>query len=267
MSLDVVITHALRTPMARAGTNLRRVDAVELGRQVVGELIARADIDVAEVDEVVLGCTGNPVDAANVARVVTLRANLPRETPALTVQRNCGSGLEALTTAVEKIQAGRARVMVAGGVESMSNYPLLFSNGARGVFERFYQARNLGQRLAALAGARPRHLRPEISLEIGLVDPVSGLNMGETAEVLAKEFGIAREDQDEYALRSHQRTCDAEKTGRFAVERMPLFLPPAFDEILDVDVGPRPQQSVEALSRLQPVFDGRHGTVPRGTPA
>jgi acetyl-CoA C-acetyltransferase/acetyl-CoA acyltransferase len=261
---EVVITHGLRSPFAKAGTVLRGVSAVELGRQVVNELVARADLDPARIDEVIVGCAGHPIDAANIARVVALRANLPRSIPAMTVQRNCGSGLEAITAAVERIRAGRAQIILAGAVESMSNYPLLYSKAAARQFGRLFRARGPGRKLAATLGFRPRHFRPEVALLTGLTDPVCGLNMGETAEVLAKEFDISRQAQDEFALRSHQRAIAAEAAGSFADERMTLFLPPSHAEIVDTDIGPRAEQTLEALGALKPAFDRRFGTVTSG---
>ncbi len=264
MSSDIVITHGLRTPLAKAGTALRNVSAVELGRQVVAELIARADLDPERIDDVIVGCAGNPIDAANVGRVVALRANLPRSIPAMTVQRNCGSGLEAITTAAERIRAGRARVIVAGAVESMSNYPLLYSEAAVRQYERVFRARGGLARLAAILGFRPRHFKPDVALLTGLTDPVCGLNMGETAEVLAKEFAISRDAQDEFALRSHQRAVAAEQAGAFDDERIPVFLPPTHAEVVGRDIGPRAGQSLEALRKLRPAFDRRFGTVTAG---
>jgi len=260
----VVITHGLRTVYAKSGTALRDVSAVELGRQAVVELVERADIDPARIDEIIVGCAGTPVDAANIARVIGLRANLPGSIPALTVQRNCGSGLEAITAAVERIRSGRARVVVAAGVESMSQYPLLFSAPAQRKFELLARARGRGQRLAALRRFRPRDFAPRVGLEIGLTDPVCGLNMGETAEVLAQEFQIGRQDQDEYALRSHERAVAAEVSGRFEKERIPVDVPPSYEHVVVADVGPRPTQSLEALAGLRAAFDSRHGTVTAG---
>ncbi len=264
MPSEVVITHGLRTVLAKAGTALRKVSAVELGRQAVAELIARADVDPQCIDEVIMGCAGNPIDAANVGRVIALRANLPRGTPAMTVQRNCGSGMEAITTAAERIRCGRARIIIAGGVESMSNYPLLYRPAARAGFERLFRARTGGQRLGALLRFRPRHFRPEIALLTGLTDPICGLNMGQTAEVLAKEFGITRQEQDAFALRSHQLAVAAEEQRRFELERVPVFLPPGYDKTVRNDVGPRPEQSLQALAKLRPAFDRRYGTVTAG---
>ena len=264
MAGGVVITHGLRSVYAKFGTALRTVSAVELGRQTITELVERADLDPQRVDEVIVGCAGNPIDAANVARVIALSANLPTSVSAVTVQRNCGSGLEAITAAVERIRSGRARVVVAAGVESMSGYPLFFSAAAQRKFEALARARTTGARLAALSRFRPRDISPEIGLEVGLTDPVCGLNMGETAEVLAREFQISRDTQDEFALRSHMLATAAEEAGRFDAERMPIFLPPAYDELIDLDVGPRAAQSMEALAKLKPVFDRRHGTVTAG---
>jgi len=260
----VVITHGLRSVYAKFGTVLRNVSAVELGRQVITELIERADIDPQRVDEAIVGCAGNPVDAANIARILALKTNLPRTVPAVTVQRNCGSGLEAITSAVERIRSGRAQVVIAAGVESMSHYPLFFSAAAQAKFEALAQARTVGARLGALSRFRPRDFSPEIALEAGLTDPVCGLNMGETAEVLAREFQISRDLQDEFALRSHQLVTAAEEAGRFAAERIPIFLPPGYDQMVDADSGPRSGQSMEALEKLMPVFDRRHGTVTAG---
>ncbi|NKB89271.1 MAG: acetyl-CoA C-acyltransferase [Acidobacteria bacterium] len=264
MTDEIVLTHALRTPFARAGTALRSVSAVELGRQVVTELIARSDIDPERVDEVVVGCAGSPAEASNIARVVALRADLPQSIPASTVQRNCGSGFDAITTAAERIRAGRATVVVAGAVESMSNYPLLFPESGRKQFTRIGGARSWGGKLVATAGLRPSHFRPRPAQRTGLTDPVSGLNMGETAEALAQEFGIKRERQDEFALRSHQRAVTAEAAGEFDDERVDIFLPDEAPGVVDLDLGPRSGQSLEALNDLRPIFDRRHGTVTAG---
>ena len=264
MPAEVVITHALRTVMAKAGTALRGVSAVELGRQAIVELLERADLVPERVDEVIIGCAGNPFDAANVARVIALRARLPIGVPAVTVQRNCGSGLEAITSAVERIRGGRAEIVLAGGVESMSNYPLLFSHRAQRLFEALYTARGFMERLRVLSAFRPRHFRPVASLETGLTDPVCGLNMGETAEVLAQEFHVSREAQDQFALRSHQRATAAEESGQFAAERVAVRKPPSYEDVVEVDVGPRAQQNMQALARLKPVFDSRYGSVTAG---
>ena len=260
---DVVLTDGFRTPFAKAGTALASVPAREMGRIAVVELLARHGVDPKEVDEVIFGNVAHPSDSMNIARVIALLAGIPERAPAVTVQRNCASGMEAIAQAHERIAAGHADLIVAGGTESMSRIPLYLSAGMTRTFERLARARSLGQRVAALAGARPAHLKPRVAILEGLTDPVSGLNMGETAEVLAKEFGISREAQDDFALQSHRRAVTAMENGRLAEEIVPVFAPP-YQQAVTEDVGPRKGQSLEALAKLRPYFDRRYGTVTPG---
>ena len=260
---DVVLTDGYRTPFAKAGTALASVHARELGRVAIVELLARHGVDPAEVDDVILGNVAQPADSANIARVVALLAGIPERVPAVTVHRNCASGMEAITQAHERVAAGHADLIVAGGMESMSQIPLYLSEGMTRVFERASRARSLGARLAAFAGTRPRDLTPRVALLEGLLDPISGLNMGETAELLAKEFGISREAQDDFALQSHRRVVAAAEAGRLGEEIVPVFAPP-YREAVTEDVGPRKNQSLEALAKLRPFFDRRTGTVTAG---
>jgi acetyl-CoA acetyltransferase family protein len=171
--------------------------------------------------------------------------------------------MEAIAQAHERILAGNAELIVAGGVESMSSIPLYWSDGMTRTFEKLARAKSFGGRLAAISSARPKDLKPRIALLEGLTDPVSGLNMGETAEVLAKEFGISREAQDDFALQSHRRAVAAMDAGRFKEEIVPVFAAPYKQAVLE-DVGPRRTQSLEALSKLRPYFDRRNGTVTPG---
>jgi acetyl-CoA acyltransferase len=260
---DVVLMDGFRTPFAKAGTALASVPARELGRIAVRELLTRTGVDPAEVDEVILGNVAHPSDSMNIARVVALLAGIPETVPAVTVQRNCASGMEAIQQAHDRIASGNADLIVAGGTESMSRIPLYLSDGMTRTFERLSRAKSVGGRLVALAGARPGHLAPRIALLEGLTDPVSGLNMGETAEVLAKEFGISREAQDDFALQSHRRAAAAAEAGRLGEEIVPVFAPPYAAAVLE-DVGPRKNQSLEALAKLRPYFDRRFGTVTPG---
>src|SRR5262249_49410118 len=153
-------------------------------------------------------------DSTNIARVVALFSGIPESVPALTVQRNCASGMEAILQAHERIAAGHADLIVAGGTESMSQIPLYLSKGMTRVFERLSRAKSVGERVGAVTAARPKDLAPRVALLEGLTDPVSGLNMGQTAELLAKEFGISREAQDDFALRSHRLAVAATEEGR-----------------------------------------------------
>jgi len=260
---DVVLIDGYRTPFAKSGTALAKVPARELGRVAVAELFARTGIDPSEVDEVILGNVAQPSDSANIARVVALLAGIPQRVPAVTVHRNCASGMEAIVQAHERIAAGHAELIVAGGTENMSQIPLLVSEGMTRVFERAARAKSLGEKVGAFAGVRPKDLQPRVAIMEGLTDPTCGLNMGDTAEVVAKDFGISREAQDDFALMSHRRAVAATESGRLAEEIVPVFEPPYKEAVL-VDVGPRKNQSLEALAKLKPFFDRKYGTVTAG---
>jgi acetyl-CoA acyltransferase len=262
MSRDVVIVDGLRTPYSRAGTELKYVTAADLGRVVALELLARTDFDPAELDQVIVGNIAQPPEAVNVARVAALRAGVPDAVPAYTVNRLCGSGLQSIANAADRIASGEADAIVAGGVESMSNIPLLFSRDAQDVFTQLFTAKTTGAKLAAITRFRPRLFRPLIGLEMGLTDAVCGLNMGQTAEILAREYAISREEQDAFALRSHQRASMARK--KLAEEIVPVPISPRYEAMAMQDNGIRENQTLEALAKLKPYFDKKFGTVTAG---
>ncbi len=256
------ILAAVRTPFARAGTDLAGLDAVELGRAATTALLARSGIDPQVIDEVIFGCVGQPAHAQNVARVIALRSGIPESRPAMTVHRNCASGLEALATAHAKLCAGQGEVFLVGGTESMSNLPLQFPRRAMAKFAALAGARRPDRRLAALAAFRPADFAPVAALRLGLTDPVVEMNMGETAELLAREFQISREAQDALALRSHQRALAAAELRRGEIA--PLYLADhGFQPVLD-DNGIRPDSSPDKLALLRPLFDRDHGSVTAG---
>ena len=255
----LVIVDGVRTPFCKMGTDLARLGTDELGRIAVNALLTRTGLDPHRIDEVIFGCVGQPADAANVARVIALRAGIPEHVPAITVHRNCASGCEAVTQAYEKMVAGRGSIFVVGGTESMSQYPLLFKQSTAAKFAALSKAKSFGRKLAALASFRPSDFQPRIALQLGLTDPVCGLNMGETAEVLAREFGVTRAEQDEFALESHRRAVAARE--RLAEEICPAYLDSG---VLAGDNGPRQNQTLEALAKLKPVFERRTGTVTAG---
>src|ERR1041384_68468 len=163
----LVIVGGVRTPFTKAGTGLAALGADELGRIAVNALLTRTGLDPALVDEVIFGCVAQPVDAANVARVIALRAGIPESVPAITVQRNCASGCEAITLANERLLAGRGSIFLVGGAESMSNIPLLFKQPTASKFSRLSRARNLMQRLQSLSRFRPSDFQPRIGLLLG----------------------------------------------------------------------------------------------------
>jgi len=261
-SKQLVVVDGIRTPFTKMGSDLAPLGAEELGRVVVNALLTRTGIDPALIDEVIFGCVAQPMDAANVARVIALRAGIPESVPAITVQRNCASGFDAITQAQEKMLAGRGEIFVVGGTESMSNIPLLFRPETAAKFTRLARARSVGQRIKAITAFRPSDFSPRVGLRLGLTDPVCGLNMGETAELLAREFEVTRDEQDEFALVSHQRAVAAR--DRLADEICPVFLNHNSGRVVAQDNGPRDQQSHAALAKLAPVFDRRTGTVTAG---
>ena len=251
----------VRTPFVKAGGPLRETPVYELGRIAVGEALARAELDPARLDEVVLGNCAQPAEAANVARVTALRAGVPEPVPAVTVHRNCASGMEAVAGAAQRIAAGEAKLVLAGGLESMSQIPLLYTFEYATWLESLMRAKRPLQKLGVLSRFRPAMLRPRIALAEGLTDLVCGLNMGMTAEVLAREFRIGRERQDAFALQSHHRAVAGRE--RLREEIVPVFAGPRAEAVRD-DVGPRETQTLEALAKLKPYFDRKNGTVTVG---
>ena len=260
----IAIVNGLRTPMAKAGGKFARMQADQLGAVLFRELMMRSPVDVDEVDEVIIGNVAQPIHAANIARVIALRAGFPEHTPALTVHRNCASGMESITTAVSRIHAGEGKIYACGGVESMSNIPLVYSEKMTNLFSKLAGSKTALDKVRALFGFRPGFLKPIVGLMSGLTDPVSGLLMGSTAEVLAQDFGISREEQDAFSLASHQKASAAKASGRFAKESMAVVYDEYIGEYLDYDDGIRDNQTIEKLARLKPFFDRKNGTVTAG---
>ena len=276
---DVVIIDGVRSPFAKAGTELKDIHAADLGSQALTELLARTSVNVNDIDEVIIGNTGSPADAVNISRVIALRAGVPLKTSAYTVHRNCASALESITSGYDKIKSGTLDVVVAGGSESMSKMPIIFPKKFQDIFAKLFAAKGPAQALPLLAklfaadlkqikalltaNQRDEHF-PEIAIVSGLTDPFVGINMGQTAEVLAKEFHISREEQDMFAVKSHQKAVEATKSGRLKEEINPVFVPPKFKKIVDQDVGPREGQSMEQLAKLKPFFDRKYGSITVG---
>lgn len=276
---DVVIVEGLRTPFAKAGTQLKKIHPAELGRHALRELIAKTNLDVNVVEEVIIGNTGNPVDAVNISRVVALNAGIPQKTSAYTVHRNCASALESISQGFEKIKSGTMDVIVAGGTENMSQMPTLLPPKIQKTFDDLFAAKAMGQKLgliwqllkgdlkqikALLTGNMRSEYFPVISVMQGLTDPFAGINMGQTAEILAKEFNLSREIQDQFALNSHKKAVAAIKSGRIKDEIANYSLPPDFKATLTEDSGPRESQTIEALAKLKPFFDKLTGTITAG---
>ncbi len=262
MKERIAIIDGVRTPWAKAGGAMKGLTADDLGALVARELMTRVNISADKIDELIAGNVAQPIEAANVARIIALKAGLPTSMIASSVHRNCASGMEAVTTAANKILSDEANCLLCVGAESMSNIPLVYNKEMTVLFAGLMRAKTLWQRLATMATFRPKFLKPIIGVQVGLTDPVCGLNMGQTAEILAREFSVTRADQDAFALMSHQRAVAAEP--RLHEEIMPVPLPPKFSEVISKDDGPRAGQDMAALAKLKPYFDRVAGTVTVG---
>lgn len=260
---EVVVVAGIRTPMGKMGGVLEGMTAVELGMHAVRELLARAPLTRDDVDSVIIGNVIQPSDAANISRVISLQAGIPRRIPAHTVQRNCASGMQAVTDAAEKILSGRAEVVVAGGVESMTHAPLLFHDQFRAAMANLQRARSMPDKAKAALGVLKAPWKPRIGLLEGLTDPVVGMNMGQTAELLAREFAISRREQDEFSVQSHNRAEQAWADEWYNSEVMHLFAAPKYTPV-HFDEGIRNGQNMEALAKLKPVFEKPLGSVTAG---
>ncbi len=240
---EAVIVATARTPMGRYGGQLKDVRPDDLAAIVLKEACERAHVKPEEVEDVILGCANQAgEDNRNVARMALLLAGFPVEVPGQTVNRLCGSGMQATITAAREIQAGAADIMIAGGVESMTRSPWVmpkpsggFPRGPQTVFDTVLGWRLVNPKMAAMYGT---------------------LQMGETAERVAQKYEISREDQDAFALRSHRRAIAAQESGRLAEEIV------AVDGI-GQDEGPRVDTSLEALAKLKPAF-AENGSVTAG---
>lgn len=257
----IAIIDGVRTPFCKAGGVFKDFEADELGAYVVKELMARTGFDKEKVDELIFGNVLQPPHATNIARVISVKGGMPIKMPAFTVNRNCASGMEAVTTAANKLWMGEADVIIAGGTESMSAFPVLFKKKMRDFLVRLNKAKGWKQRLSVLFGFRPNFMVPEIP---EIADPLCGLSMGQTAEIIAREFKVTREEQDKFSLRSQELAGKATSEGRMAEEIMPVPVPPTCTSMQAQDDGIRANPSLEAFSQLRPVFDKNAGTVTAG---
>jgi acetyl-CoA C-acetyltransferase len=249
---DAVIVATARTPMGRYGGQLKDVRPDDLAAIPLKALCERIGLDPADVDDVILGCANQAgEDNRNVARMALLLAGFPIEVPGQTVNRLCGSGMQATITAAREIQSGGADVIIAGGVESMTRAPWVMPK-PDSAFPR-------GQQTAYDTAIGWRLVNPKMAQLYGT------LQMGETAERVAQKYEVSREDQDAFALRSHQRAVAAQKSGRLAEEIVPIEVAQRKGDAVRVvqDEGPRPDSTLEALAKLRPAFS-ENGSVTAG---
>ena len=257
----VAIIAGVRTPFAKAGTTLRHLNAIELGKAAVSELMHRSNLDVNAVDLLVFGTVVPNVLAPNIAREVALMPLFPKNVQAWSVSRACASANQAITDAADQIALGHAHIAIAGGSESLSNVPILHSRGFSDALVAASKAKTLGQRLQAFAKVRAKDFIP---ITPAIAELTTGESMGQSAEKMAKLNSISRREQDELALASHVNAARGTSDGRLTAEIAPMYVPPKYDQTMTADNGIRSDTSIEQLSALKPVFDRRYGSVTAG---
>ena len=264
---SLYIVDGTRTPFCKMGTDFADQSSSTLGVSVVKSLLSQTGVDNIYIDEVIFGCVSQPADTMNIARVISVLSNIPNSVPAVTVHRNCASGFEAITSAFDKAQARQGDVFIAGGVENMTQIPFMYSDSAVKKFTALAKAKTITQKVSQLLKFRLSDFSPRIGLKLGLSDVMCNMNMGQTAEILAKEYNIDRYSQDVYAENSHQKALMAENILQEEIN--PVYLRnndciKSFKrKYVERDNGPREDSTVDKLSKLRTVFD-RKGTVTAG---
>jgi acetyl-CoA C-acetyltransferase/acetyl-CoA acyltransferase len=266
----VYIVEGFRTPFCKFGTDLADEPVINLGVSPSKALFSSTTASPDQVDHVVFGCCNQPGDTlGNVARTIGVRAGVPVSVPAVTVHRNCASGFEAITYACDKATAGKGDVFLVGGVESMSQAPFLFNKQAVKKFTSLSRAKTLWRKWRCIDKFRPSDFSPEVSLKLGMVDSLVDMSMGQTAELLAREYNITRTEQDRFAENSHLKALAARACDRFEEEISPFYstnsdcIRSFTDKIVLQDNGIRNDAYVDKLSKLRCVFD-KKGTVTAG---
>jgi acetyl-CoA acyltransferase len=257
----VAIVAGLRTPFCKSGTAYRDLSALDLGRAVVAELLARTEVDPKKVEALTFGCVVPSLQAPNIAREIALSINLPKSVEAYSENRACATSIQTFTSAADAIALGRNDVVIAGGAESLSDIPMTVSKRLATALLEASRAKKLPQKLRAFRGVKGKDVLP---VAPALREPTTGLLMGESAEKMAKENGISREAQDAFAHRSHSRAAKAWAEGRFDGEVMHLPVPPRYGETVAMDNIVRKDSALEGYAGLKPVFDKRYGTITAG---
>ncbi|MGB5264960.1 MAG: acetyl-CoA C-acyltransferase FadI [Polyangiales bacterium] len=258
----VAIVAGLRTPFAKQWSAYREVSALDLANIVVAELLQRLELDPTEIQQVVYGQVVPSVEAPNIAREIVLGTGMPKSIEAYSVSRACATSYQSTVNVAEAIMTGAIDTGLAGGADSASNVPITVSKRLAEALMAATKARSIGERAQIFAGLRPRDLIP---VAPAIAEYSTGLSMGESAEKMAKENHIAREAQDEFALRSHTLAAAAWDEGKFDEEVMEVFVPNRFDQTIRRDNLVREGGTIEDYAKLKPAFDRQHGTVTAGT--
>jgi len=257
----VYVVDGSRSPFLKARGKPGPFSAANIGVAAAKPLLARMPFAPTDIDEVIVGCVMPGPDEANIARVMALRLGCEKHVPAWTVQRNCASGMQALDCAATNIAMGRSKLVLVGGVEAMTHAPVLLAESMVAWLGDWARSKTIGSKLKALSQLKPAYLKPVIGLLRGLTDPVVGLSMGQTAEILADRFHIDRQTMDQYSVDSHMRLAQAQDNGYLGeVETIYDTRGNCYKE----DDGLRRDSSVENLGKLKPVFDKPFGKVTAG---
>lgn len=258
--MKTAIVAGSRTPFARSGSVFADLSAIDLGKSAVRDALARSGLSGDRVDHLVYGTVVHDTRSPNIAREVGL-AVLPKHVPAVSVSRACTSANQAITDGAQMIEVGHADVVIAGGAESLSRIPITVSETLAKSLVAASKGKTVGQRLAPFRTIRPKDLVP---VAPAIAEPSTGETMGQSAERMAKENGISRDDQDAWALRSHQLAAAGTADGRLLAEIAPVYVPPDYTTVVTSDNGIRTDTSAERLAGLRPVFDRAHGSVTAG---
>ena len=254
----VAVVAGYRTPFCKSGTSLKDARAVDLARFVARELLERTNLDGTDVNAVIFGQVVPSALVPNVAREVSLLPQFPKEIPAYSLNRACASSGQAVANAYDEITLGTADVVIAGGVESLSDIPILASRRLADILVEASKAKSLGARLRTFSRIRPRDLVP---VSPAIAEPSTGESMGQSAEKMAKENHITRDAQDRWALRSHTLAAKGTDDGRIAGEIVPWLPARSGEPVVTGDNGIRRDTSLEQMAKLKPVFDRRYGSV------
>ncbi len=254
----VAIVDGLRTPFAKSGTVFKDLTALDLASGVVNELLQRSGVSGSRVDQVVYGSVITDPHAPNIAREIVLAGDFPQTVEAFSVSRACATSTQSVVSGAQSILLGDADIVIAGGADSLSRPPVLYSDRFVDVLMDANAAKDITSKVKAFSGLRPKDLAPNPP---AIAERSTGLTMGDSAEIMAKENGITREAQDKYALSSHEKSVAAWENGIYDDEVMPFPIGPGYRTTVAKDNIPRADSTLEQLAQLRPVFDRKYGTI------
>ena len=257
----VAVIDTIRTPFVKSFGAFESETALSLSIRVATEIISRTGINASDIDECIWGAVVPQVKNANLAREIILFSGLPKSIPGYTLNKACDSSLQCIETAADKIKLGKCKLVLAGGVEVLSDVPIPFSDEARRFLTKLSKSKTLKDKLSLIAGVSPKWFLPKAP---SITEPFTGLSMGEHSEIMAVKNNISRARQDEFTLKSHTNASNAQKNGLFNEEIIPVWTGPNKSIFVDKDNNVRADTTLEALSKLKPVFDKKNGTITAG---